>query len=275
MTADLHSHTHYSDGTMSPKDLVELASVRGVQVLSVTDHDTMEGIPEALEAGRSYGVRIIPGVEITAHFHDQEMHILAYFADDGRWREGEFQKLLRLSKNVRFERCKKMVVRLRELGMKIDFDDVLKLGSRGSLGRPHVARALLAAGQIRSFDEAFSRFLSRGKPAWVDKVRVASEEAIRLIHGARGLAILAHPGLLKGERIPAELLDQGLDGIEAYHTKHDSRLSGRYLQWAEENKILCTGGSDCHGNSVHEPILGNVRIEGTLLENFLGSLSQK
>jgi len=272
VTADLHSHTHYSDGTLSPADVVGLARERGVTVLSVTDHDTMAGIPEALEAGRKLGVRVIPGVEMTAHFHDQEMHILGYFADDARWQQAEFQKRLRDFERIRLERCKKMVGRLRELGMKIDFEDVTKLKSRGALGRPHVARALLAAGQIRTFDEAFSRFLSRGKPAWVDKARIASEEAISLIHGARGLAILAHPGLLRNERIPAELLDEGLDGIEVYHTKHNARLSSRYLQWAEEHSVLGTGGSDCHGNGHHEPILGSVRIEGTLLENFLRRL---
>ena len=272
MTADLHSHTHYSDGTLSPEEVVRLARARGVQILAITDHDTTEGIPEALEAGKKLGVRVIPGVEMTAHFHEQEMHILGYFADDGRWREGEFQKMLWNSKNIRLERCKKMIVRLQELGLKIGFEDVMRLGGRGSLGRPHVARALLAARQIKTFDEAFSRFLSHGRPAWVDKARIASEEAIRLIHGARGLAILAHPGLLKSERIPAELLDQGLDGIEVYHTKHNSRLSNRYLKWAEEHSILSTGGSDCHGNGHHEPILGNIGIEGPLLEKFLRRL---
>ena len=272
MTADLHSHTHYSDGILSPEEVVRLARERGVPILSITDHDTMEGIPAAIEAGRKLGIRVIPGVELTAHFHEQEVHILGYFADDGRWKEGEFQKLLRSSKKVRLERCKKMVIRLQEAGLKIGFEDVMKLGAKGSLGRPHVARALLAAGQIQTFDEAFIRFLSRGKPAWVDKARVASEEAIRLIHGARGLAILAHPGLLKGERIPAELLDQGLDGIEVYHTRHDSRLSSRYLRWAGEHHILSTGGSDCHGNAGDDATLGNTRIEGPLLENFLRRL---
>ena len=272
MTADLHSHTHYSDGTTSPDEVVRLARERGVTVLAVTDHDTMEGVPEALEAGRKLGVRIIPGVEMTAHFHEQEMHILGYFADDGRWQESGFQKRLGEFEGIRLTRCKKMVARLRELGLKIDFADVEKLGSRGSLGRPHVARALLAAGQIKTFDEAFARFLSRGKPAWVDKARITSEEAIGLIHGARGLAVLAHPGLLKNERIPAELLDEGLDGIEVYHTKHNARLSSRYLQWAEDHGVLSTGGSDCHGDGGQEPILGNIRIEGVLLEKFLRRL---
>lgn len=272
MTADLHSHTHYSDGTLSPEEVVGLASERGVEILAITDHDTMEAIPQAIAEGRRLGVRIIPGVEMTAHFREQEMHILGYFADDDRWRESEFQESLRSSKAIRLERCKKMVTRLQQLGLKINFEDVLKLGGKGSLGRPHVARALLAAGQINAFDEAFSRFLGRGKPAWVDKARVSSEEAIRLIHAARGLAILAHPGLLRNERIPAELVDQGLDGIEVYHTKHGSRLSERLLQWAGEHNILATGGSDCHGNSNHEPILGTVRLEGVLLENFLRRL---
>lgn len=272
MTADLHSHTHYSDGTLSPEAVVRLARERGLQVLGITDHDTMEGIAEALDAGKKLGVRVVPGVEITSHFHAQEMHILGYFADDGRWQQSEFQKLLRASTDIRLDRCRKMVKRLCDLGFPLELEDVLKLGTKGSLGRPHIARALLAAGHIKSFDEAFARFLTRGKPAWVDKTRVSSEEAIRLIHEARGLAVLAHPGLLKGERIPSELLDQGLDGIEVFHTKHDTRLSNRFLQWAGEHRLLATGGSDCHGNSNHEPILGRVRLDGRLLENFLRRL---
>jgi predicted metal-dependent phosphoesterase TrpH len=272
MTADLHSHTHYSDGTLSPGEMVELAKARSLAIIAITDHDTMDGVGEGLDAGKQLGVRVIPGVELTAQFHSDELHILGYFPDDGRWREPALQEKLAAFKQVRHERIQKMVARLQAAGVAIDFESVRKLAGKGAMGRPHVARALLEAGQIRSFDEAFNRFLTRGKPAWVDKPRITSEEAVSLIHAAGGLAVLAHPGLMRSNAIPQDLVSQGLDGIEVYHTKHDARLVGRYLEWTVKNSLLATGGSDCHGNAVHEPILGNVRLDGALLEEFLRRL---
>jgi predicted metal-dependent phosphoesterase TrpH len=225
-----------------------------------------------LAAGKKQGVRVIPGVELTAHFHSDELHILGYFPDNGRWNDRAMQEKLAGFKQVRLERVRKMVGRLQAAGVAIEFEAVQKLAGKGALGRPHVARALLEAGQIRSFDEAFSRFLTRGKPAWVDKARITSEEAIALIHSVGGLAVLAHPGLMRSDSIPHDLIASGLDGVEAYHTKHDARLVRRFLEWSAKHQLLATGGSDCHGNAVHEPILGSVRLEGDLLENFLRRL---
>jgi predicted metal-dependent phosphoesterase TrpH len=232
----------------------------------------MDGIAEGLEAGRECGVRVIPGVELTAQFHGEELHILGYFPETGRWREPAMQDKFSEFKRIRKDRVRKMVEKLKGMDLPVDFEDVARLAGKGSLGRPHVARALLEAGVINTFDEAFSRFLTRGKPAWVDKPRISSEEAVGLIHSAGGVAVLAHPGLMRTDSIPMELLRHGLDGVEVYHTKHDSRLTRRYLEWTAKHSLLATGGSDCHGNAVHEPILGSVRLEGNLLEIFLRRL---
>ncbi|MBV9464109.1 MAG: PHP domain-containing protein [Verrucomicrobiae bacterium] len=269
MTADLHSHTHYSDGTLSPADVLELARHREISILAITDHDTMEGIPEAQAAARERGVDLIPALELTSVFRDQELHLLGYFHQEG-WKEPFFQDALRKFRAVRHERAEKMVRRLREQGLSLDFDQVLAVSGKGAIGRPHIARALLAAGQIRSFDEAFSRYLNRGKAAWVEKYRLPAAEAIDLIHRAGGLAVLAHPGLLRNEAIPADLVELGLDGVEAFHTKHGAAQSERFLKWARGHNLLCTGGSDCHGQAT--PLLGNTRLEGPCLDQFLEKL---
>lgn len=272
MTADLHCHSHYSDGTPSPAEVVRLARARGLTAIALTDHDTFEGVGEALEAGLSQTVRVIPASEVTAQFKDQELHILAYFPEKAAWKTGPLQEKLAVARQIRLDRARKMVARLNKLGVTIELDDVLKISGKGSVGRPHIARALLARGQVQSYDEAFIRFLNRGSSAWVDKPRLASEEAIQLIHASGGLAVLAHPGLLRDGQIPAVLENQGIDGVEVYHTKHDARLSKRFLEWTRKRGLLATAGSDCHGQPRQNPLLGSVRLDGVLLENFLSRL---
>ncbi len=287
MKADLHLHTYYSDGTESPAELLERAASLQFDVVAVTDHDTIEGISEALETGHRLGIQVVPGVEITASFHDQELHLLAYFCpESGKdlgWNATELIQQLEQHIQHRLERVKKMVQRLNTLGISIAIEDVLeqttsRTNSGGAppktvaLGRPHVAAALVARKHVSSIDKAFTEFLKKGRPAWVDKKRADAREVINLIHRLKGIVILAHPGLLHDEKISIQLLEEGIDGVEVYHTRHTLHELVHYRNLAQDHGLLITGGSDCHGMLKGQPLMGKVELNGEDLERFLTRL---
>jgi 3',5'-nucleoside bisphosphate phosphatase len=293
MKADLHLHTWYSDGTESPSETTRRAAELGFNVVAVTDHDTMAGVGEALESGRKLGIRVIPAVEITAQFRDQELHLLAYFSDEpdntgGKgWQASEIHDQLQSYSRHRFERARRIVKRLQELGVEVTMEEILEqasshqdAGSReggelegATLGRPHIAAALVARGHVNSVDEAFEHYLKRGRAAWVDKHRPEVSEVISLVHRHGGLTLLAHPGLLRNDRIPNQLREAGLDGVEVYHSRHTPSQSARFRAFAREHDLLVSGGSDCHGMLKGEPLMGKIEFEGEDLERFLGGLS--
>lgn len=195
MRADLHTHTTASDGTLSPAELVREAAAVGLQILAVTDHDTTDGIQQAQEEARRCGLELVPGVELSTDTAGAEVHILGYFVD---WRDPEFTALLRRMREDRVERAREMVRRLNRLGLPLTFDDVARQAD-GAVGRPHVARALVAAGYVSSFEEAFTRYLARGRPAYVERRRFTPEEAVEVVLRAGGVPVLAHP-LWGGDR---------------------------------------------------------------------------
>ncbi len=243
MRADLHTHTTASDGTLSPRELVWEAGRVGLRVLAVTDHDTVDGIAEATEEAGRLGIDLIPGVELSTDVPGTEVHILGYFVD---WQDEEFGAVLRRLRQGRWARAQEMVRRLNRLGVPLAFQEVARQAD-GTLGRPHVARALVAGGYVASFQEAFDRYLAKGRPAYVERERFTPEEALQAVLRAGGVPVFAHP-LWGGERERvARLVECGLRGIEAYYPDHSPQDVRRFLDWAQEFGLLATGGSDYHG----------------------------
>jgi predicted metal-dependent phosphoesterase TrpH len=257
--ADLHLHTRYSDGTFTPRELVEHAARLGFAAIAVTDHDTLDAIPEALSAGQEFGVEIIPGVEITSAFDTQELHMLAYlFADS--WRDPSLRALLDRATEVRQQRVEQFIIKLNELGVPLTVEDVRACSNCGTVGRPHVAMALHKRGYVSSVDEAFARFLKRGKPAYVERYRMTASETIGHIKRAGGVAVLAHPGLNNLDDDIPTMVDEGLGGIEVWHSRHSAGQVRHYLQMAETLGVCATGGSDCHGAGRDGMLLGRIKL---------------
>jgi predicted metal-dependent phosphoesterase TrpH len=248
---DLHTHTTASDGRCTPAELVARAASAGVTVLSVTDHDTVAGCGAAAAACATAAIRFVPGIEITAVRDEVDVHVLGYFIDP---QSNALHAFLSEQRQSRIDRIRRMIGRLADLGLPLDADAILKpaLDDPGkSVGRPWVARALVAAGYVTTTNEAFSSWLSRGRPAFVPREAAAPDVVVARIHDAGGLASVAHPGLLgRDEWIPG-LAAAGLDAIEAYHTKHDAAATARYCAMAERLGLAVSGGSDYHGDESH------------------------
>lgn len=255
--ADLHLHTQFSDGTFTPEELVLHAQKNGLACIALTDHDTVEGCARAAAACAAVNMEFIPGAELTAEHADTEVHVIGYFLETGNpallERIAQFQ-------SVRQRRIHEMVAALNKLGVPLKVEAVFALANCQSPGRPHVARALVREKLIGSLDEAFERFLKKGRPAWVPKTKMSALESIELIHQAGGLAVMAHPGLNRTDEIIPDLVKAGMDGIECFHTKHSTVMSERYLEIAEKYHLLVTGGSDCHGFSKNKPLIGTVKL---------------
>jgi hypothetical protein len=250
-------HTQFSDGTFTPEELVLYAQKSGLACIALTDHDTVEGCARAAAACARVQMEFVSGAELTAEHEDVEVHILGYFLDTQNQallqRIGQFQ-------SVRQQRILKMVDALNALGVPLKAEAVFALANCKSPGRPHVARALVKEKLIGSLDEAFERYLKKGRPAWVPKTKMSALEGIQLIHQAGGLAVIAHPGLNRSDEIIPDLVAAGMDGIECFHTKHSTVMSERYLEMAEKHHLLVTGGSDCHGFSKNKPVIGTVKL---------------
>lgn len=251
--ADLHLHTNYSDGTLTPTELIGEVARLGIRVAAVTDHDILDGLPSAMEEAKRHGVRIIPGVELSSADDGKEVHILGLYIDP---ENGPFVARLAAFREERLDRGKKMVARLKSLGIEIDYEKVLSsLRSGASMGRPHIARMMVDAGYVSDINQAFDRYLGLGRPAYVGKARLTPAEAIALVHDAGGLAFLAHPGPLRRDDLIPEMRDAGLDGIEAHHSDHDENVVHHYRTMADRMGLLISGGSDFHGtNKTHAPL---------------------
>lgn len=258
--ADLHLHTQYSDGWYTPTALVAAAHAAGLAAIAVTDHDTLDGVPAVLAAGQAAGLEVIAGVEITAQVSGEETHLLGYFFGD-TWRDAALQAALAEAKEIRRQRIGAFVQRLNELGLPLTVADVEAIPHCGTIGRLHIARALLQRGLVSSLDEAFWRYLKRGRPAYVERKRMDAPAALALIRAAGGVSVLAHPGIHNVDGHVPTLAAQGLDGIEVWHSKHSSAQTQRYQAWAQQWGLVATGGSDCHGAAPGEKVLlGTVRV---------------
>lgn len=272
MFADLHLHTNFSDGTYTPEELVSQAAKHQLASIALTDHDTVEGCERAAMACKAAEIEFIPGAELTAEQDETEIHILGYFLDTHNKKLlGEIAKF----QAVRQDRIREMVARLNALNVPLKVEEVIALANCRSPGRPHVARALVKAGFVKSLDEAFERFLKKHRPAFVPKAKISSQVAIELIHQANGLAVMAHPGLNRTDEVIPDLVEAGLDGIECFHTKHSTAVAEHYLEIADKYNLLVTGGSDCHGLSKGKPLIGTVRLPYQHVEKLKEAVAAK
>ena len=256
---DLHTHSTASDGVLSPEKVIEAAHRCGLAAIALTDHDTINGVPAARSAGERLGVRVIGGVELSAFLDDQEIHVLALHLSQ----LDALEKRLSELRSLRHARAKKIVEKLNSLGIEVTLDEVLVQANGGAVGRPHVARALIARGVVHDFRDAFMRYLGSAGAAFVPKTRLSIEDAIRIAHEAGALAIWAHPGD-DGRRERLEpLIAAGLDGVEVKHPSHSPEDVKRLQALSEFFGLVQSGGSDWHGASDGPRRLGimNVPVE--------------
>ncbi len=240
---DLHMHTNHSDGFYTPKQLVHKAKEVGLNTISITDHDNLSGIKEAMFYGTKMGVEVIPGVEISSDVKDKEIHILGYFVDI---ESEELDRYLKFFREERLKRAVRIVNKLNELGLFLTIDDVLEIAKNSAVGRPHIAQAMLNKGLIGNFYEAFNKYIGNNGPAYERKVHISPGSAFKIITDAGGLSFIAHPGYME-EALLKELIDEGVDGIEVVHPSHSGEQTKFYRGIVNEYFLLECGGSDFHG----------------------------
>jgi 3',5'-nucleoside bisphosphate phosphatase len=263
---DLHTHSLRSDGALSPADLVKRAAARGVTVQALSDHDTLDGVAEAVATGRDLGVRIIPATELNTESEWGDAHVLGYFIDPA---DAELEERLRWLRENRGRRIELMVEKLNALGHAVDLARVLEIAQGGALGRPHLAQALFEKGYVRTYDEAFDTLIAKDSPAYVARVGLDPFEAVALVRKHRGVPSLAHPGTVIGlEALLPKLVGAGLAGIEAYYGEHSPEMTARYLVRAREFGLVPTGGSDFHGRGEHGVDLGGVFVPPETIEHL-------
>jgi 3',5'-nucleoside bisphosphate phosphatase len=262
---DLHSHTTHSDGSVSPSELVALASARGAIAIAITDHDTVAGLAEGRVAAERLGIEFIEGIEISADYTPGTMHILGYCIDPANDALADKLDGLRRARN---ERNPQIAARLQALGYDLSYEEVARLAGNEIVGRPHFARLMVERGYAESMPDAFNRFLAKGAAAYVEKVRPSPVDAISMIHSAGGVAVLAHPYQLRlasleaADSLIGELTSLGLDGVEALYSRHSSYEREAYREIAARYGLLVTGGSDYHGT--YKPDIDLVRGTGDL-----------
>jgi len=258
---DLHIHSTYSDGTLSPAAIVDLAKKSGLQAIALTDHDTMAGVAEALDRGRQVDVKVIAGIEISAWHENMPLHILGYGL---RFDDPDLKQRLHRLQEGRLIRNTRIVASLNRLGIDLTMAELVACSEHGQAGRPHLARLLVKKGVVPSEDEAFSRYLRRGGAAYAERFKYYTAEAIAMIREAGGVAVLAHPGALDFNRVSipgllGELQRLGLQGVEVYYPTHSVATIRELKRIADRLDLLITGGSDFHGNNRAKAPLGGTR----------------
>ncbi len=262
---DLHSHTTASDGQYPPSELLRRAASAGVTTLAVTDHDTVSGLEASQAAAKAHGIRLVPGIELSAFIHRREIHVLGHFIDPTEPRLGGFSTLLRKERQMRMEQ---MVEKMKKLGFPVSMEQVLAIAGDAHLGRPHLARLLVQQHWCLDTKEAFDRFLGDGKPGWVERYRVTGEEAIDLIRGAGGAATVAHPAVSKVDKADLVALKAaGLAGLEVGHADQGPEQRKKFADLARELDLIPTAGSDFHGEAVApDRMLGSASMDPACFE---------
>lgn len=258
---DLHTHTKISDGTLSVKELLKKAKDIGLSGVAITDHDTMEGVPEALRESKKIGIEFIPGIEFSCNFNGDEIHILGFYLENNM----ELEKKLADLKISRYERNKKIIKKLQNLGLKIDLKEVEEEATGSIVSRAHICNVMLRKGYGHKKGEIFRQYLGSKGAAYVEKENSNPFEIVKLIKRSKGIAILAHPGLIRESREKVEKLidilkENGLDGIEAIYSNYSAEETSYYKNLAERKSLIISGGSDYHGGNRVEVELGQVYL---------------
>jgi predicted metal-dependent phosphoesterase TrpH len=259
---DLHAHSTASDGSRSPTAVVSAAKAAGLAAIALTDHDTMDGVAEAVAAAGQVGIRVVPGVELSATQDDREIHLLGLHIQ----RPAAIDASLRAFRERRHERAIQIVAKLNELGVSVSFDDVLARAGGAALGRPHLARVLIEGGWARDSRVAVDRYLGNGRPAYVPKHRLSMDDAIALVHAGGGLAVLAHPGAEGRRDVIERFVALGLDGVEVRHPGHSAEDMNRLGALVDFFGLVRSGGSDWHGANEGPRVLGVMRVPASWLE---------
>lgn len=266
MPADLHIHTFFSDGTQSPEEVVEQAKKNGLTTIAITDHDVVAGIARAEQKGQEVGLTVIPGIELSTEAFDTEVHILGYFID--RNNQELLETITKIQKD-RENRIYKICEKLKEVGIDLDPRKVFEIAGHKAAGRPHVARALIEAGFVSNFKEAFSKYIDFHGPAYVSHYKLSPEEAVKLVAASGGIAVYGHPAVSNCDQIIPDLMAAGLVGIEAYYGNHNKSQTKHYLKLVEKYGLLASGGSDYHGfSSGREIKLGDFSIPDELVDKL-------
>ena len=274
LRVDLHLHSTASDGRFSPADLIRKAAAEGLAFIALTDHDTVDGIAAALEAAREFsGLRLIPGIEISTDIPEGEVHILGYFIDHTN---RNFQAALEKMRDSRWERARRMVTKLEKMGCPVDWERVREIAGGGTIGRPHIAQAMMERGYIEFFQEAFEKYIGRDGPAYVEREKVTPSGAVELIVQAGGLPVLAHPLTIpEPEQLATKLQAVGLIGIETYYASYAAEDVQRLITIADRHNLVTTGGTDFHGiNANAETLIGGVEIPEESVERLLALAQQ-
>lgn len=262
---DLHIHTTASDGLLTPEEVVEIAKREGLSAISITDHDTIDGYQTAKKRAEELEIELIPALELSTSHKGEDFHILGYLID---CENPEFLKKINSFQEERRVRGEEMVEKLNELGIDLSMETVKNIAGKGAMGRPHLADALLKEEFVHTYEEAFARYIGYHAPAYVPKRFLTPQEGIELIHLVRGVAVLAHPGTCRSQHAIYDFLQLGLDGIEAYHSKHDREATQNYINLANKLGLIYTGGSDCHGRRGGKILIGTAKVPYRCLETL-------
>jgi hypothetical protein len=241
--ADLHMHTKHSDGAHSTEEVILMAKERGLEIISITDHDNISAIKEAIEIGKFYGIEVIPGLEISSDIRDQEVHILAYFFNPD---SKELEEYLKFFRAERVKRASRIIEKLNLLGFSITIEDVLEKAGDSAVGRPHIAQAMVQRQIVSNYYEAFYKFIGNGCPAYEKKIHLSPKSAFKIINDSGGLSFIAHPNNMP-DVILKELIEDGVDGIEVIHPSHLPNQVKHFKGIVSEFFLLESGGSDFHG----------------------------
>ena len=272
---DLHIHSTASDGRLSPVDIIHQAVEKGLSVIAITDHDSVDGIASAVVTAKAFSkLRVIPGIELSTDVPQGEIHVLGYFID---YTDHEFQVILEGLRNSRFKRAQGMVAKLKNLGVHIDWERVQEIAGTGSIGRPHIAQAMLGKGYISSMKEAFDKYISRNGPAYVERDKMTPIEAVELILKFNGLPVLAHPFTASNpETMIIELKAAGLTGIETYYNDYTTAEINELISFADRYGLIPTGGSDYHGlETANETMIGGVDVPMESAERLIALVKQR
>ena len=263
-TADLHTHSRYSDGTNTPRELGQLAKAAGLSAIALTDHDILDGLREAEAAAKELEIELVPGLELSSAWRGREAHMLGFYLDQSH---AGFQQLLATQRGNRIARIHEMVKRLQHAGLAIEAADVFAMAShQGAVGRLHVAQALVKRGHVKTPEEAFDRYIGNTGPGFIPGSSLTSVEAIRAIRDAGGIPVLAHPIYLKDDAIIEQLAREGLLGVEVYHSSHNPEVAARYEQIAKRLGLLKTGGTDYHGSAKEGVPIGRATVPYELVD---------